>query len=98
MGISVEEKGFRNTAVSDVVRIARTLVELPRPDGAGNRGQGADGQLGADAAVIIVGGLRELTVGALERRRRIDELRANAATIVKAIIAATMGDASRDSQ
>ena len=81
-----------------VARFARTLVELPRPDGAGNRGQGADGQLGADAAVIIVGGLRELTVGALERRRRIDELRANAATIVKAIIAATMGDASRDSQ
>jgi AcrR family transcriptional regulator len=75
----------QRTAVS---RFARTLVELPRPSG------GATGdQLGRDAAIIIVSGLRELTVGALEQRRGIEELRTNAATIVKAIIAATMGDA-----
>jgi len=44
--------------------------------------------MGRDAAIIIVGGLRELTVSALEQRRDIDELRSSAAQIVKAIIAA----------
>jgi len=75
-----------------VARFARTLVELPGPRGGATRRRVAGGQLGRDAAIIIVSGLRELTVGALEQRRGVDELRANAATIVKAIIAATMGD------
>jgi AcrR family transcriptional regulator len=80
-----------------VARFARTLVELPGPGDPGpgdrTRGRAASGQLGSDAAIIIVSGLRELTVGALEQRRGIDGVRANAATVVKAIIAATMGDA-----
>ena len=79
-----------------VARFARTLVELPPAGGGTRRGRGAGGQLGSDAAIIIVSGLRELTVGAVEQRRGIDELRTNAATIVKAIIAATMGGAPRD--
>ena|SRR5437763_7001062 len=80
-----------------VARFARTLLELPHPRGGTRRGRGTSGRLGSDAAIMIVSGLRELTVGALEQRRGMDELRANAATIVKAIIAATMGGASRDS-
>src|SRR5437763_1762150 len=39
-----------------VARFARTLVELPRPDGAGNPGRGAAGPLGAAAAVRGGGG------------------------------------------
>ena len=65
---------------------ADTLVALAE---AGSRKQGPDapGPLSRDAAIIIVGGLRELTVSALEQRRDVDELRASASQIVKAIIA-----------
>ena len=75
-----------------VARFARTLVELPAA-GDRTRARAGSSQLGRDAAIIIVSGLRELTVGALEQRRGIDGVRANAATIVKAIIAATRDDA-----
>ena len=45
-----------------------------------------------DTAVIIVGGLRELIVSALERRRDVSELRASAAGAVKAIVRAAVLD------
>ncbi|TMK98881.1 MAG: TetR/AcrR family transcriptional regulator [Actinobacteria bacterium] len=75
----------RQRAVTE--RFADTLVVLAE-SGSHNQGPGAPGPLSRDAATIIVGGLRELTVSALEQRRDIDELRASAAQIVKAIIAA----------
>jgi AcrR family transcriptional regulator len=43
-----------------------------------------------DTAVIIVGGLRELIISALEQRRDVSELRANAAGAVKAIVRAAV--------
>jgi AcrR family transcriptional regulator len=45
-----------------------------------------------DTAVIIVGGLRELIVSALEQRRDVSELRASAAGAVKAIVRAAVLD------
>jgi AcrR family transcriptional regulator len=46
--------------------------------------------LDRDTAVIIVGGLRELMITALEQRRDVSELRASAASAVKAIVRASM--------
>jgi AcrR family transcriptional regulator len=74
-----------------VERFADTLVALAESGGR-NRGRTVFGPLGRDAAIIIVGGLRELTVSALEQRRDIDELRASAAQIVKAIIGAAVAE------
>jgi AcrR family transcriptional regulator len=39
-----------------------------------------------DTAIIIVGGLRELIISAVEQRREVSELRASAAGAVKAIV------------
>lgn len=65
---------------------ADTLVALAEA-GSAKQGPGAPGTLSRDGAIIIVGGLRELTVSALEQDREIEDLRASAAQIVKAIIA-----------
>jgi AcrR family transcriptional regulator len=46
--------------------------------------------LSRDAALVIVGGLRELTVSAFEQRRDVRELRATAANLVTAILAAVV--------
>jgi AcrR family transcriptional regulator len=46
--------------------------------------------LGRDTALVIVGGLRELTVNAFEERRDVRELRATAVAVVKAILAAAV--------
>jgi AcrR family transcriptional regulator len=70
-----------------VERFADTLVALAEAGRRAHEGQ-TPGPLSRDAAIIIVGGLRELMVSALEQRRDIDGLRASAAQIVKAIIAA----------
>jgi AcrR family transcriptional regulator len=43
-----------------------------------------------DTAVIIVGGLRELIISALEERRDVSELRVSAARAVKAIVRAAV--------
>ena len=75
----------RQRAVTE--RFADTLVVLAE-SGSHKQGPNAPRPLSRDAATIIVGGLRELTVSALEQRRDIDELRASAAQIVKAIISA----------
>jgi len=75
----------RQRAVTE--RFADTLVALAEAD-VRAKGPGTPDPLSRDAAIIIVGGLRELTVSALEQRRDIDELRASAAQIVKAIIGA----------
>jgi len=75
----------RQRAVTE--RFADTLVALAEAD-VHAKGPGTPEPLSRDAAIIIVGGLRELTVSALEQRRDIDELRARAAQIVKAIVAA----------
>jgi AcrR family transcriptional regulator len=72
-----------------VERFADTLVALAE-SGTRKRGKAFGGPLGRDAAIIIVGGLRELTVSALEQRRDVDELRASAAQIVRAIIGAAV--------
>ena len=46
--------------------------------------------LSRDAALVIVGGLRELTVSAFEERREVSELRATAVGVVKAILGAAV--------
>jgi AcrR family transcriptional regulator len=46
--------------------------------------------LSRDAALVIVGGLRELTMSAFEERRDVRELRATAVSVVKAILAAAV--------
>jgi AcrR family transcriptional regulator len=43
-----------------------------------------------DTALVIVGGLRELTVSAFEERRDVSELRATGVAVVKAILAAAV--------
>jgi len=43
-----------------------------------------------DTAIIIVGGLRELIVSAVEQQRDVSELRASAAAAVKAIVRAAL--------
>ena len=45
-----------------------------------------------DTAVIIVGGLRELLVIALQRGRDMHELRASAGATIKAILNGTLLD------
>jgi AcrR family transcriptional regulator len=72
-------------------RFADTLVGLAE-SGDGKRAGAPVSTLGRDAAIMIVSGLRELTVSALEQRRELDELSASAAPIVKAIIAAAVLD------
>ena len=46
--------------------------------------------LSRDAALVIVGGLRELTVSAFEERRDMSALRVTAVGVVKAILGATV--------
>ena len=46
--------------------------------------------LSRDAALVIVAGLRELTVNAFEERRDVRELRATAVDVVKAVLAAAV--------
>lgn len=46
--------------------------------------------LGRDTALVIVGGLRELTMSAFEDQRDVRELRAMAVAVVKAILAAAV--------
>jgi len=46
--------------------------------------------LSRDAALVIVGGLRELTVSAFEQRRDMSELRVTAVGVVKAILGAAV--------
>jgi AcrR family transcriptional regulator len=46
--------------------------------------------LSRDAALVIVGGLRELTVSAFEERRDMSELRVTAVGVVKAILGAAV--------
>jgi AcrR family transcriptional regulator len=70
-----------------IERFADTLVALAEW-GASNPGAEGPAPMGRDAAIIIVGGLRELAVSALEQGRDIDELRARAVQIVKAIVIA----------
>jgi AcrR family transcriptional regulator len=72
-----------------IERFADTLVALAE-SARRTRGRTLFAPLGRDAAIIIVGGLRELTASALEQRRDIDELRASAAQTVKAIIGAAV--------
>jgi AcrR family transcriptional regulator len=53
------------------------------------------GPLTREAAIIIVGGLRELTVLSIEQRRDVRELRTVATETVKAILGATVLGAQR---
>lgn len=72
-----------------IERFAELLVSLVE---SGRRAQpdlGA-GPLSMDMAVIIVGGLRELMVIALQQRRDVRALRASAGDAVKAILSATV--------
>jgi AcrR family transcriptional regulator len=46
--------------------------------------------LSRDAALVIVGGLRELTVSAFQESRDVSELRATAVAVVKSILAAAV--------
>jgi AcrR family transcriptional regulator len=46
--------------------------------------------LSRDAALVIVGGLRELLVSAFAQRRDVSELRATAVSVVKAILGAAL--------
>src|ERR1700743_2768772 len=151
MATSIEEKGYRETTVADVVRIARTsrrnfyehfadrdacflalfdatneammreiadAVQPDRPLGRARPGRAQAGSarglatlerfadmlvgfvesgrraqpelplrpLTMDTAIIIVGGLRELRVLALERGRDMRELRVSAGETIKAIL------------
>jgi AcrR family transcriptional regulator len=72
-----------------IERFASLLVDLVE------FGRRAQPQLGArplslDTAVIIVGGLRELAVIALQRGRSVRELRATASDTVKAILSGAL--------
>jgi AcrR family transcriptional regulator len=125
MAASIEEKGYRDTTVADVVRLARTsrrnfyehfadrdacflalfdatnetmirgLATLERFAemlvGFVESGRRAQPELTLrpltmDSAIIIVGGLRELLVIALQRGRDMRELRASAGQTIKAIL------------
>jgi AcrR family transcriptional regulator len=66
-------------------RFADLLVELVEA-GRRERPDIVARPLPRDTAVIIVGGLRELIISAVEQRRDVSELRASAAGAVKAII------------
>ena len=72
-----------------IERYARTLVELVE---SGRRVQPdvMVGSLPMDVAIIIVGGLRELVVVAIQAGRDPHELRESARRVVKAIIAAVV--------
>lgn len=77
----------RGIAVVD--RFARLLIELVES------GRAAQPELQArplsmDAAVMIVGGLRELAVISLQRERDVRELPASAGVLVKAILAGAL--------
>jgi AcrR family transcriptional regulator len=72
-----------------VERFAALLIALVESA----RGEHADQvarPLGRDAALVIVGGLRELTMSAFEDQRDVRELRAMAVAVVKAILAAAV--------
>jgi AcrR family transcriptional regulator len=70
-------------------RFAAMLVELV------DSGRSAQPELGVgplkmDTAIIVVGGLRELLVIALQRGRDMNELRVSAGQTIKAILAGTL--------
>jgi AcrR family transcriptional regulator len=72
-----------------VERFAALLIGLVESA----RGQHAEldaRPLRRDTALVIVGGLRELTVSAFEERRDVRELRATAVAVVKVILAAAV--------
>jgi AcrR family transcriptional regulator len=72
-----------------VERIAKVLVALVESSRRGHPEVVAR-PLSFDVAVVIVAGLRELTITALERGRDLEELRAAATGIVKTILAAAV--------
>jgi AcrR family transcriptional regulator len=76
-------------ALATLERFAALLVDLVQ---AGRRAQPELGMrpLTMDTAIIIVGGLRELLVIALQRGRDMHELRASAGETIKAILAAAL--------
>jgi AcrR family transcriptional regulator len=65
-------------------RFAETLIELV--DAAGRARPGVVAPLDPDTAIIIVGGLRELLVIAIQQGREMSELRASAGRTIKAIL------------
>jgi AcrR family transcriptional regulator len=72
-------------ALATLERFAEMLVELV-DSGRREQPQIAARALSMDTAIIIVGGLRELTVISLQRGRDMHELRASAGETIKAIL------------
>lgn len=72
-----------------IERFARLLVELVESSRREQPELGARA-LTLDTAIMIVGGLRELAVIALQQGRDVRDLRATAGTTVKAILAGTL--------
>jgi AcrR family transcriptional regulator len=73
---------------------AELLVSLVE-SGRRERGEPARSPLAMDLAILIVGGLREMTIAALEHGRDVHELRAIAGTAIGAILNATVLDGER---
>ncbi len=74
---------------SAIVRFAQLLVTLVE-SGRQRQPQSAVRQLTIDEAIIIVGGLRELTITASEQERDVRELEPAAARVVRSILGATV--------
>jgi AcrR family transcriptional regulator len=75
--------------VAVIERFARLLVELVE-SGRREQPEIVARPLAMDTAIMIVGGLRELAVIALQRGRDVRELRASAGETVKAILSGTV--------
>jgi AcrR family transcriptional regulator len=73
-----------------VERFAALLVALVE-SGRRKQPQISARPLTRDTAIVMVGGLRELTVSAFEQGRDVQELRATAASVVKGILRAAVG-------
>jgi AcrR family transcriptional regulator len=80
----------RERAVAE--RFATLLMALAE-EGAREHPELDTRPLERDAALVIVGGIRELTVSAFEERRDVHELRATAVSVVEAILAAAVLEA-----
>jgi AcrR family transcriptional regulator len=69
-------------------RFAATLIELV--EAARRANPGVVAPLDMDTAIIIVGGLRELLVIAIQQKREMSELRESAGRTIKAILTSTI--------
>jgi len=81
----------QQTATEHFAELIVSLVESGRRE----RGEAATHPLTMDLAILIVGGLRELTITALQQGRDVHELHALAGKTIGAILNATVLDGDR---